>query len=315
MVATRAPAAAASTGRPRKRVCPRVRTVPTQRACAAATVHTCALGAGRPRGLKTPELARPSWAKSGAQMTPSTDCTAWPVPDTVVRLGFGESRPRATSPGCPACPPARAGAMAFSLRCPLALPSTSRGLASRAVSRRFSAQPSAPARRAVLRRSGGGDKLDLDRVAKIEEEITRQARPGRERCATALPSGGCGPAPSRPSHAAARRLRTRRVAAADACAACFHAQREQIAAQREAIARQRAALESQQTEVVQSSSSARARRPCARAAAWRCRLAGATGRTLRARTRLCGARQPVAPDTRFAVVARLSLSLSQARAP
>jgi hypothetical protein len=75
--------------------------------------------------------------------------------------------------------------MAFSMRCPLALPATSRGLASRAVARRFSAVPNeASSRRAVVRRSqSGGDKLDLDRVAKIEEEITRQARACEQRAA------------------------------------------------------------------------------------------------------------------------------------
>jgi hypothetical protein len=93
--------------------------------------------------------------------------------------------------------------MAFSMRCPLALPATSRGLASRAVARRFAAVPNEASRRAVLRRSqSGGDKLDLDRVAKIEEEITRQAR--TRACGDRARQGARG---QRYASAAPRRLR------------------------------------------------------------------------------------------------------------
>ena len=76
--------------------------------------------------------------------------------------------------------------MASSLRMPAtALAGAPGGRALRTAALRFGASRPAGARRVVLRRSqSNNDKLDLDRVAKIEEEITRQAR-ARERPRTA----------------------------------------------------------------------------------------------------------------------------------
>lgn len=118
--------------------------------------------------------------------------------------------------------------------------SVSQGLVPlRNVAARRSQRPSTNRRATVTRASGRDEqKLDLERVSKIEEEVRKVAIPSIELIFSIL-SCRCCIIPL----------------VISMCSSQINRQRELIASQREAIARQRAALDVQQTELVSTSAS------------------------------------------------------------